>query len=372
MRRMPALVLALALAAAVPAAAQQTAPTLDIPAGWLQGYTRTISATQVIAYPWAYPGQVPTLLVRAVDGTWRVEWEGQAAPAGPADEPVVYLWHGGLASGYGAHRFTLAVNGKPCATFTSGRDVADRSWTRQGEDGCTLAFQTIRVGTFNELFGLMMLTVPRSVVGASPPRFAVTAEAAGSQDYYLGPETPVESYIRVRPEQARFKDGRRALRLEVSHLAAAAPVTVRSGGTALYTGTLNPGYNLATLAVDGGAAAIPVTVEVGGSVVSDTTVTLPAVRAWEIHLLAHSHVDIGYSDPQPEVERKQWKNFRDALALVRRRRDMPPESRFRWKVEGLWAVESFLEQATDEERQRVRRGRARGDLELPSEPTPTS
>ncbi len=81
MRRMPALILALAtaLATAAPAPAQQAAtPTLDIPAGWLQGYARTVSATQVIAYPWAYPGQVSTLLVRAVDGTWRVEWEGQA------------------------------------------------------------------------------------------------------------------------------------------------------------------------------------------------------------------------------------------------------------------------------------------------------
>ena len=365
MRRMPALIFAfaMALATAAPALAQETAPTLNIPAGWLQGYSRTISG-QVIGYPWAYPGQIPTLLSRAVDGSWRVEWEGQAPPPGPADERVVYLWHGGLASGYGAHRFTLTVNGTPCAVFTSGRDTNDRSWTREGENGCTLAFQTIRVGTFNELFGLMMLAVPRRVVGAAAPRFAIVGEAAGSQDYYLGPETPVEAFVRVRPEQARFKDGRRAVRLEVSHLASAAPVVVRTGGTALHTGTLNPGYNLATLAVDGQAASLPITVEVAGRVASDTTVTLPPVRAWEIHLLPHSHVDIGYSDPQPEVERKQWKNLRDAVALAAATASNPPDSRFKWNVEGLWSVESYLKQASADERRQFVEAVRQGSIGL--------
>jgi len=37
-----------------------------------------------------------------------VEWEGEPAPAGAPGDLVSYLWHGGTASGYGAHRFTLA------------------------------------------------------------------------------------------------------------------------------------------------------------------------------------------------------------------------------------------------------------------------
>ncbi len=213
----------------------------------------------------------------------------------------------------------------------------------------------------------MMLTVPRRVVGAAAPRFAVVGEAAGSQDYYLGPETPVEAFIRVRPEQARFKDGRRAVRLEVSHLASAAPVVVRSGQRpTLHRGTLNPGYNLATLAVDGQAASLPITVEVAGRVASDTTVTLPPVRAWEIHLLPHSHVDIGYSDPQPEVERKQWKNLRDAVALAAATASNPPDSRFRWNVEGLWSVESYLKQASADERRQFIEAVRQGSIGLQS------
>ena len=70
-----------------------------------------------------------------------------------------------------------------------------------------------------------------------------------------------------------------------------------------------------------------------------------------LHLLPHSHVDIGYSDPQPEVERKQWKNLRDAVELARKTASYPPEARFKWNVEGLWSVESYLKQASPEERE---------------------
>ena len=86
----------------------------------------------------------------------------------------------------------------------------------------------------------------------------------------------------------------------------------------------------------------------------------------ELHVIPHSHVDIGYSDPQPEVERKQWANFRDALALFEKTKDMPPEARFRWEAEGLWAVESFLAQATEAERRAFAEAVKRGDLELPA------
>jgi hypothetical protein len=77
-------------------------------------------------------------------------------------------------------------------------------------------------------------------------------------------------------------------------------------------------------------------------------------------------VDIGYSDPQPEVERKQWGNLRDALALSGKTRNGPPEARFRWEAEGLWAVESYLEQASDAERASFVEGVRRGDIQLPA------
>ena len=47
-------------------------------------------------------------------------------------------------------------------------------------------------------------------------------------------------------------------------------------------------------------------------------------------------------------------------------KDLPPEARFRWEAEGLWAVESFLAQATETERRDFAEAVKRGDLELPA------
>ncbi len=367
MRRLfPAILAVLAVWAGVPrpALGQDTAsPGFPIPTTWLQGYARRI-AGEVIGYPWAYPGQTHALLTRAVDGRRVIEWEGEPAPPGPDDERVVYLWHGGLASGYGAHRFTLSVNGTTCTSFTSGRDTADRNWVREGEGGCTLSFRTLRIGTFNELFGLAMLSVPRRIVGTAAPRFSVVGEAAGNQDYYMTFEERVESWIRLRPEQARFKDGRRVVRLEVSRIGERAEMVARTGSTELHRGTLNPGYNLLSLPVAGTLTSLPIEVAVDGRTVAEENLALPPVRAWEIHLLPHSHVDIGYSDPQPVVEQKQWKNLRDAVALAASTAGNPPESRFRWNVEGLWSVETYLKQAAPDERRQFLEAVKRGSIGL--------
>jgi hypothetical protein len=197
-----AVILALALAAAAPSlTAQQAAPPLPaavaMPARWLQGFEKAVSGDTIV-YPWAYPGQTKTLLTRATTGQMRVAWTAEPVPPGAADERITYLWHAGTASGYGAHAFTFTVNGAPIAVFRSGRSAEDRAWTIAGDGGATLSFRTTRVGTFNELFGFMWVTAPRSLFGTGAPQFSVTGEAAGSQDYYLGPQERVETFVRAR------------------------------------------------------------------------------------------------------------------------------------------------------------------------------
>ncbi|MBL0045189.1 MAG: hypothetical protein IPP33_12590 [Flavobacteriales bacterium] len=62
----------------------------------------------------------------------------------------------------------------------------------------------------------------------------------------------------------------------------------------------------------------------------------------DIHLVHHSHTDIGYSHLQAEVEKIQNNNIWKALELIERTKDYPEGSRFMWNVESLWAVENFL------------------------------
>ena len=337
------LILVLCFMLALPALLAQEAVqwTAVLPATWLQGYAAAVSG-ELLVYPWAYPGQTRSLLTRATDGTKTIEWTGAPTPAGDPDSPITYLWNAGMASGYGAHPFTLFVNGQACATFASGRTTEDREWTMHGQHGAVLSFMTTRVGTFKELFGFMWITAPRAFFmqgSDGAPRFRVVGAAAGSQDYYMTFQEPVASWARVRPEEAVFTGNRRAVRIEVSHLGVRQPATVKAGSTVVWTGTVGPGYTGVMVPVGPNQqATLAMSMTIGDHEVLQQALQLAPVRPRVIHLLPHSHIDIGYSDPQPVVEKKQWKNLGDAVALGRATESNPAGARFKWNVEGLWSV----------------------------------
>ncbi len=356
-----------ALAAALPASAATADPAASVfPAGWRQGWVRAVEGRK-LSYRWAYPGFAVSLLCRAVDPTWAIAWEGEPPPSVSPDAAVTYVWHVGLNSSTSPHRFELQLDGRPLVAFDTRGGVENRAWTVEGSDGARLSLLTTRIGSFDERFGFMALTLPRRQLGDAPPRFGIVPEAAGSQDYVLVFEEPVAAWARVGAEEAVLKGGRRLLTAGVSHLGPPVPVTVRAAGREVHRGTLDAGHTRIDVAVpEGVMGSVRVEIEADGQSLLDESVALRPVAARTFHLIPHSHVDIGYSDPQPEVERKQWRNLRDALELFRRTKDRPAEARFRWEAEGLWAVESFLEQATEAERADFAEAVKRGDLELPA------
>lgn len=67
------------------------------------------------------------------------------------------------------------------------------------------------------------------------------------------------------------------------------------------------------------------------------------VREWTIHLVHHSHLDIGYTDPQPRIQAEQRSYLDSALDLARATDDWPAAARFKWAVESLWNFEQWAE-----------------------------
>ena len=88
----------------------------------------------------------------------------------------------------------------------------------------------------------------------------------------------------------------------------------------------------------------------GQRVVSATTQLRP-VRPWEIFLLPHSHVDIGYTALQADVEQKQNSNIETGLRLARQTADFPSDAQFKWNVEVLWPVENYLRDCPAQKRE---------------------
>jgi len=80
------------------------------------------------------------------------------------------------------------------------------------------------------------------------------------------------------------------------------------------------------------------------------SLTVKPVRKWEIYLLPHSHVDIGYTALQMDVEKKQNSNLETGLRLARATANYPEGARFKWNTEVLWPVDNYLRTATAEQR----------------------
>jgi alpha-mannosidase len=96
--------------------------------------------------------------------------------------------------------------------------------------------------------------------------------------------------------------------------------------------------------------SLKASVEIQGKTVLESKVALRPTRRFEIHLLPHSHVDIGYTALQADVEKKQDENIETGLRLIRETRGHPEGARFRWNVEVLWPVENYLRKASPEKR----------------------
>lgn len=88
---------------------------------------------------------------------------------------------------------------------------------------------------------------------------------------------------------------------------------------------------------------------------------LNPVREWAIHVVHHSHLDIGYTDPQCVVLASQRSYLDSALELIRSTSDWPSETRFRWVVESLEVFNAWAkmrpQHVVDEFIQYVKEGR---------------
>jgi len=98
---------------------------------------------------------------------------------------------------------------------------------------------------------------------------------------------------------------------------------------------------------------IKIDIDYQGKTVATKTLTLKPVRKFEVYLLPHSHVDIGYTHIQPDVEKKQMKNLDTAMELCRKTADYPPGAQFKWNTEVLWAVDAYLQKAPPEKQRQL-------------------
>lgn len=82
----------------------------------------------------------------------------------------------------------------------------------------------------------------------------------------------------------------------------------------------------------------------------EQSVEVPPKRHWTVLLFPHSHVDIGYTNPQDVVEKIHVRNIDVGMELGKATENYPEGARHVWNNEVMWAVESWINQATPDKK----------------------
>lgn len=190
---------------------------------------------------------------------------------------------------------------------------------------------------------------------------------------FLAPEnlelSPISDVTLVRgitPQPALVRQGdqlKQVVELDILHTGEPANLVVQHDSQPVWSGQVQPGKQELIVPLDRvqESTAFALAVLKGDEVLWKGTIQLDPVREWKVYLLPHSHVDIGYTAVQTDVEKAHWRFFEEAMAAAEATADYPAEAGFKWNVEVLWAVDSYLRQASEAKRtqfiEAVRQGR---------------
>ncbi len=108
---------------------------------------------------------------------------------------------------------------------------------------------------------------------------------------------------------------------------------------------------------------IIVSLALGKELVSQEVV-VPAMRHWTVYIYPHSHVDIGYTNTQENVEFIHKRNLDVAMDLADKTRNYPADAQFRWNPEVVWPVERYLNSESPEKKKRLLQAIKRGDISV--------
>ena len=318
---------------------------------YVSGYHSSVNG-ETIHYHSPDPDADSALLVRGQDVAPSISWESDPMPDVPGDF-TQFIWLAGIECGgfpgeVEIHNFDFLINGQRWFTFKNARGDAAKNWKITGRNGSALTFNATMTDKAGDLFGYMVLKAPASDF---PPGkallFEVRGDNSGSPDWYMTFQHAFNFAPKVRAEPALLRDAGRemqSLRLSLDNLIAGRTLSVHTPTQDIADAPLKIGANVWQIAVPKATSPETVTIrfKLNGQLVQTDNVEVAPVKTKKIYLLCYSHNDIGYTDLQADVERKQWKNLEQAMQLIPRRRitrRMPGTSGI-WRRSGHWRVTS--------------------------------
>lgn len=269
------------------------------------------------------------------------------------------------------HTWRLEVGPATRFPLQSPASESQREMALTASNGAELIVDLFHTDRNGDLSGHALLRLPAGAYRPGAPlTLRLVGESGASDRWLMLFPYDVRPHARVRqlPSIIRRLDGlRQELRVEVAHFGRSKTVTVNVGDASLRQ-RVPRGYSEIRLQVPEAKAetTLPVRVDIDNTRVLDEALPMAPVRRMTVYLLHHSHLDIGYTHRQQEVEDIQVENLRRAIRLAAQSTDASPDSQFHWVQEGIWPVEAFLRRATPEEREQFERVVHSGLIEIPA------
>jgi alpha-mannosidase len=329
---------------------------------YISGYHSSVDG-ETIHYHSPDPDADSALLVRGQNVALSISWETEPMPDVHSDF-TQFIWLAGIeCAGFTgeveSHNFDFLINGQRWFTFRNAKDDTAKNWKITGKDGSELTFSAAMTDKAGDLFGYMVLKAPaKDFRPGKSLLLEVRGDNSGSPDWYMTFQHTFNFAPRVRAEPALVRDAGRemqSLRLSLDNLDAGRTLSLRTPTQEIADTPLKIGANVLQIAVP--EAKSPETVAIrfklNGQLVQTDNIQVVPVKKKKIYLLCYSHNDIGYTNLQADVERKQWKNLEEAIQLIHQTVDYPQDARYKWNMETIWALESYLKQATPAQQEEV-------------------
>ena len=329
---------------------------------YVSGYHSSVDGA-TIRYHSPDPNADSALLVRGQDVAPSISWETDPMPDVGSDF-TQFIWLAGIERGgfpgeVEIHDFDFLINGQRWFIFRNARGDSAKNWKVTGKDGSVLTFNATMTDNAGDLFGYMVLKAPaRDFPPGKALLLEVRGDNSGSPDWYMTFQHALNFAPKVRAEPALVRNTGRemqSLRLSLDNLIAGRTLSVRTLTQDIADTPLKIGANVWQIAVPEAKSPETVTIrfKLNGQLVQTDKVQVVPVKTRKIYLLCYSHNDIGYTDLQADVERKQWKNLEQAMQFIRKTADYPQDARYKWNMETIWALESYLKQASPAQREEV-------------------
>ncbi|WP_316834197.1 glycoside hydrolase family 38 C-terminal domain-containing protein [Pedobacter nutrimenti] len=103
---------------------------------------------------------------------------------------------------------------------------------------------------------------------------------------------------------------------------------------------------------------------ISGNKVIRKSFMLPKQRQWTVYIYPHSHVDIGYTNTQANVEIIHKRNLLSGMKLAKETSNYPDGARYLWNPEVIWPVERYLKNATPTEKSELLEAIRKGYIHL--------